>query len=124
MKTAILALAAAGLFVASPVLAHGNTKPQHGGVVQMTGETLFEMVRAPGGVSIYVMDDDEPLASSAATGKVTVTQGGKTQTVALKPGPGNRFDAPGLKLAPGAKVAVQVVDTQSQARLGTIFTVK
>lgn len=39
---ALVAVAALGLPSAS--LAHGSTKPQHGGVVQMTGETLVELV--------------------------------------------------------------------------------
>jgi len=42
----------------------------------------------------------------------------------LKPGPGNRLDAPGLKLAPGAKLAVQVIDKTTQARVGTTFIIK
>lgn len=124
MKTFVIALAGIALASAAPLLAHGNTTPQHGGVVQMTGETLFELVRVPAGVSIYVTDDEEPLASSAATGKLAVTNGGKTQNIVLKSGPGNRFDAPGLKLTPGAKVAVQVVEKATQARLGTTFVIK
>ncbi|WP_343526189.1 hypothetical protein [Sphingomonas sp.] len=124
MKTILLIPAlAAGLLASAPALAHGNMKPQHGGVVQMAGETLFELVRSPAGVSIYVTDDDEPLASSAASGKIAVTTAGKTQDIVLRPGPANRFDAPGLKLAPGARLAVQVVEKATQARLGTTFLV-
>ena len=123
MKTFFVPVVAA-LLASSPALAHGNTKPQHGGVVQMSGETLFELVRAPAGVSIYVTDDDEPLNASGATGKITLTSGGKTQNIVLKPAAANRFDAPGLKLAPGAKLAVQIVEKATQARLGTVFVVK
>lgn len=124
MKTILLIPALAALMASAPALAHGNMKPQHGGVVQMAGETLFELVRSSDGVSIYVTDDDEPLASSAASGKLSVTAGGKTQDVVLRPGPANRFDAPGMKLAPGARLAVQVVETATQARLGTTFLIK
>lgn len=124
MKTFAMMLAGAALSIATPLLAHGNMAPQHGGMVQMSGETLFELVRAPGGVAIYVTDDDEPLASTAATGKLAITAHGQTRSVALTPGPGNRFDAAGLKLPAGAKVAVQVVEKATQARLGTTFVVK
>ena len=123
MKTFAFVTAGLSLAIATPLLAHGNMAPQHGGVVRMAGETLFELVRAPGGVSIYVTDDDEPLAAAAASGKLAVTIGGKTQTIVLRAGPGNRFDAPGLKLPAGAKVAVQVVEKATQARLGTVFVI-
>ena len=124
MKKIAFTLAALSLAAAGPALAHGDMKPKHGGIVQMSGETLFEMVRSPAGVSIYVTDDEEPVLSAKGSGKLSVTAGGKTQTVVLKPGPVNRFDAPGLKLATGAKVAVQVVDGASQARLNTVFVIK
>lgn len=39
--------------------AHGSMKPEHGGLVQMTGETLFELVSAPAGVALYVKEDEE-----------------------------------------------------------------
>ena len=44
-----LALACACLVVppAPAAWAHGATHAQHGGMVQMNGETLFELVRAP-----------------------------------------------------------------------------
>jgi hypothetical protein len=119
-----LALAPLLLTTAQPVLAHGNMKPQHGGVVQMAGETLFELVRGPAGVSLYVSDDDEPVAAAGATARLAVTVGGKTQNVPLKSAAGNRFDAPGLKLAPGTKVAVLVIDKTTQARMGTTFVIK
>lgn len=111
--------------VAAPAaLAHGNMAPKHGGVVQMSGETLFELVRTGTGVSIYVTDDDEALPASTASGSVAVSAGGKSRTVPLRAGPGNRFDAPGLKLVKGDRVAVQVVPKATQARLGTVFVIK
>ncbi|WP_068091141.1 hypothetical protein [Novosphingobium rosa] len=112
------------LSVASPVLAHGFTKPQHGGIVTTSGETLFELVAKPAGVQLYVIDDDEPVAASGMTASLTTNTGGKTQNVPLKPAAGNRFDGPALKLAPGAKVAVMVINKTSQAHLGGTFIIK
>ena len=37
---------------------------------------------------------------------------------------GNKFEAKGLKLAPGSKVGVMVVDKASQARSSTTYTIK
>lgn len=124
MKTLMALSAAVSLSIAAPALAHGNMAPQHGGVVQMSGETLFELVRSRAGVSVYVTDDDEPVPASGATARLSITVGGKTQAVTMRPAAGNRFDAPGLQLAAGSRVAVQVVPRSTQARLGTTFTIR
>ena len=116
---ALLALAAAG-----PAFAHGSMKPSHGGQVMMSGETLFELVAKPAGVTLYVSDDEEPVVASAMTAKIGITAAGKTQEVALKPAAGNSFTAPGVKIPAGAKVAVMVIDSKTKARMGTTFTTK
>ena len=120
--------AAAGLSALAlglTVEAHGSMKPEHGGVVQMSGETLFELVTGGPGVSLYVRDDEDDIASSGLTGKLTITTtDGKTSTVPLAPAGGNKLEAKGLKLAPGSKVGVMVVDKASQARSSATFTIK
>jgi hypothetical protein len=121
---AFAALFAAAVTGAQPVLAHGSTKPQHGGVVQMSGETLFELVNKPGEVAVYVTDDDEQVAAARMTAKMTVTSGGKSQSHTLKPAAGNRFDATGVTIPAGSEVAIQVINSDTQARMGTTFTVK
>lgn len=104
--------------------AHGVTKPQHGGVVQMNGETLFELVRAPTGVSLYLIDEDDPVAASGMTAMLSITANGKKTEVSMTAGQGNQFIAKGLKITPGSNVGVQVVDKASGARYGTTFIVK
>lgn len=119
-----LAVLALGCALPATVSAHGSTKPQHGGVVQMNGETLFELVRAKDGVSLYMIDEDEPVAASGMTAKLSVTAGGAKRDVAMVPGEGNRFFAKGLTLPKGANVGVMVVDKTSLARYGTTFIIK
>ena len=41
-------------------------------VKQMNGETLFELVRAPAGVSLYMIDEDEPVAASSMSAGETL----------------------------------------------------
>lgn len=123
-KTLALLLGLSALGLSATAGAHGLTKPQHGGIVQMNGETLFELVRGPTGVSLYLVDEDEPVAASGMTAKLSVTKAGKKTDVALSPGQGNQFFAKGLKIAPGSNVAVQVVSKASGARYGTTFLVK
>jgi hypothetical protein len=126
MKRTLSLLSGFALACALPAagLAHGVTKPQHGGVVQMNGETLFELVRSPAGVSLYVMDEDEPVAASGMTARLSVTAGGKRRDVAMVAGKGNQFVAKGLTLPRGASVGVLVINKASQARYGTTFTIK
>ncbi|MCJ2182931.1 hypothetical protein MTR62_09535 [Novosphingobium sp. 1949] len=125
--TLAAAVALAGLsLIALPasVQAHGVTKPQHGGVVQMNGETLFELVREPGGTSLYLIDEDEPVAASSMSAKLDISNHGKKSEVPLTPGKGNQFFKKGLTIAAGSSVAVQVVDKASGVRYGTTFLIK
>jgi hypothetical protein len=126
MKLALSILSSLALACALPAtaVAHGSTKPQHGGVVQMNGETLFELVRAPAGVSLYVTDEDEPIAASSMTARLSITVGGQRRDVAMVAGAGNQFVARGLTLPRGASVGVMVINRTSQARYGTTFTIK
>jgi len=122
IATALCCLAVLGL--AAPALAHGFTKPQHGGIVQMNGETLFELVAQPTGVSLYMIDEDDPVNAAAMTAKLSVTAKGKRSDVVMAALKGNQFFAKGLKLPKGASVGVQVTDKASGARYGATFIIK
>lgn len=110
--------------MAQPILAHGFTQPKHGGIVSLSGETLFELVMKPKTLELYVIDDDDPVVALGMTARLTVNIGGKLQNIMLKPAAGNRFDGPGIKAPSGTKIAVLVIDKKSQAHLGTTFTIK
>ena len=114
----------AGALIAAPALAHGSTKPKHGGQLVMSGETQVELVRSPKGVSVYVSEEDEPIAAAGLSGKLIITEGSKKREAALKSGPANRLDAPGVKIANGAKVTVSLLTKLTQARTNASFTVK
>jgi len=124
-KTLLAALAGlAALTLAATADAHGSMKPQHGGVVQMTGETLFELVTGPAGVALYVKEDDEDVVSAGMTAKLTVTtKAGAKSDVALTPAGGNKFEAKGVKIPAGAKVGVMLVNKTTQARSSATFTI-
>ncbi|WP_298283053.1 hypothetical protein [Novosphingobium sp.] len=127
MNAKHIVAALAGLSLAAlPVVAgaHGSTKPVHGGIVVMSGETVIEMVRAPKGVEIYLTEEDEPLAASGFDGKLIVTAGGAKQETALVPQAGNKLTAPGLKIPAGAKVVVSLTAKGSGAKTLASFAVK
>lgn len=126
MKRILTMVSGLALSLALPAaaLAHGATHAQHGGVVQMNGETLFELVRARTGVSLYVMDEDEPVAASGMTARLSITVGGQRREVTMVAGRGNQFFARGLTLPRGASVGVMVINNTTQARYGTTFSIK
>lgn len=102
---------------------HGNTKPLHGGVVQMVGEKSFELVAKPDGAELYVVDDGEDIASAEMTAKLTVDVAGAKSEAAMQPAGGNKFEAKGVKLPSGAKVAVLLV-AADQSKTTARFTIK
>ena len=115
---AVVALAA----LPATAIAHGSMKPQHGGLVQMTGETMFELVTGPKGVDVYLSEEDEPIPAAGFTGKLTQTAGGTKTEAPLKPAGGNRLTAPGFKPAKGAKVVVAVIDKSGAKTFATFQT--
>lgn len=111
--------------IAAPAMlhAHGSMKPQHGGLVQMTGETMFELVTGPKGVDVYLSEEDEPIAAAGFTAKLVQTAGGAKTEAALKPAGGNKLTAAGFKATKGAKLVVMIVD-KSGAKTFASFQAK
>lgn len=122
MRRFVLALAALLAFVPAMTLAHGNMKPQHGGIVQMSGETVFELVVKPSSVELYVSEDDEAVAPANATASLVVTAGGKETDVPMSAGPNNGFVAQ-TTVPKGASVGV-VVKYKNGSKTFTTYTLK
>lgn len=117
-RTAIATIAIAA--IPTTAFAHGSMKPQHGGLIQMSGETMIEMVSSPKGVDVYLSEEDEPVAAADYAAKLTQTvAGAKTQAV-MKPAGGNKLTAAGFKTAKGAKLVVALID-KSGAKIFATF---
>jgi len=119
-RSAIAALAL--IAVPAAVHAHGSMKPQHGGMVQMTGETMFELVTGPKGIDVYLSEEDEPIPAAGYTAKLTQTAAGKKTEAALKAAGGNKLSAPGFKAAKGAKIVVALIDKSGAKSFATFQT--
>lgn len=104
MKHILIAITLA--LSASCSLAHGDAKPQHGGIVQMADDIGFELVSGVDGLTIYLTDHDHALAAAGITGKLTLLQGSSKSDAELKPAGDNRLRAAGVKVGPGAKLVV------------------
>ena len=118
---ALLALSAATFNAAH---AHGGTKPEHGGVVQLVGDMTFELVVRADGVELYVEDDGDEVTSADMAAKLTIVDAGAKSEVMLTPAAGNKFEAKGVKIASGAKVAVLLTLKDKQSKIGANFAIK
>ncbi|WCT79303.1 hypothetical protein [Novosphingobium humi] len=120
MTNRIVAAALALAAIPGVAGAHGSMKPQHGGQVQMSGETLVELVSTPKGVDVYLTEEDEPVAAANYTAKLTQTAGTAKTEVKLVPAGANRLSASGFKAAKGARLVVALVD-KSGAKIFASF---
>ncbi|WP_018974517.1 hypothetical protein [Rudaea cellulosilytica] len=122
MRKFALALIAMLALVPAASFAHGNMKPQHGGIVQMSGETVFELVVKPASVELYVSEDDDAVAPADATANLVITVGGKETDVPMSAGANNGFVAQ-TTLSKGASVGV-VVKYKNGSKTFTTYTLK
>lgn len=124
MKNKLLAAVVLGLSVLSfnAAMAHGGAKPKHGGVVATASDLGFELVGTPAGAAIYIEDHGKPMAPAGMTGKLTVLNGAEKSEAELSVA-GDKLEAKGVKLAPGAKV-VAALTTPAKKAITVRFTVK
>lgn len=103
----VLLISLGSLLFNASALAHGDETPQHGGVVKVEHEMIFELVRGDSGASLYLRDHGKPYPSAKLTGNVTVLAAGKKSDVELKPAGENKMTAD-VVIPDGAKVLVKV----------------
>ena len=127
MKTMLFSFFALALLVAAPfntARAHGGTQPEHGGVVQLVGDMTFELVARPDGVELFVEDDGEEVNSAELAAKLTIVNAGAKSEVVLASATGNKFEAKGVKIAPGSKVTALLTLKDKQSKIAANFTIK
>lgn len=124
MKNKLLAAVVMSLSVLSfnAAMAHGGAKPKHGGVVATASDLGFELVGTPMGAAIYIEDHGKPMAPAGMSGKLTVLNGAEKSEAELAVA-GDKLEAKGVKLAPGAKV-VAALTTPAKKAITVRFTVK
>lgn len=117
------ALCLATLLAAPAALAHGDGKPQHGGVVRTASDLSFELVAAADGATLYVVDHGKDYDTAGMSGKLTALNGAQKSEADLKPAGGNKLQAKGVQLGAGAKVVV-ALQTADKKTVTVRFTVK
>lgn len=118
---AALCLASAGTLA----LAHGDTAPKHGGVVQVANEISFELVAGlDSSAMLYLEDHGQALDTVGFSGKLSVlNKDGVKTSASLTPAGANTLVARGLTLSAGAK-AVAVITTPQNLTLALRFTLR
>ena len=71
--------------------AHGNTEPQHGGVIKVVGEYTFELVRQDKLTELYVTYEDEEIDANAIHGIIKIKKSKEKQKIILQSGQKNRL---------------------------------
>jgi hypothetical protein len=124
MMSKLLTVVVLGLSALSfnAAFAHGGGPAQHGGVVATASDLSFELVGSPDGAVIYVQDHGKPMTPTGLKGKLTVLNGAEKSEAELVVA-GDKLEAKGIKLAPGAKVVAALV-TPSAKAITVRFTVK
>ena len=124
MMKQLLTVVVLGLSVLSfnAAFAHGGAKARHGGVVSTASDLGFELVGTPTGAAIYIEDHGKPMAPAGMSGKLTVLNGAEKSEADLAVA-GDKLEAKGVKLAPGAKV-VAALRTPAKKAITVRFTVK
>ena len=108
MKKYAMCLGACLALLSFNAAAHGDAKPMYGGVVQVAADIQYELVPQPNGAAIYVLDHGKPADASAMSGKLTVLNGTDKSEAPLKAAGGNKLEATGVKLGPGAKAVATI----------------
>lgn len=103
----VLLISLGSLLFNASALAHGDETPQHGGVVKVEHEMIFELVRSDSGVEVYLRDHGKPYPTEKLTGNVIVLVAGKKSDSALAPAGENKMIAD-VVIPDGAKVLLKV----------------
>ena len=124
MMKKLLSLVVMGLCLLSfnTASAHEAAQARHGGVVAKANDFDFELVGTPTGALLFVADHGKPMSPAGMSGKLTVLSGSDKSEAALTVA-GDKLEAKGLKLAPGAKV-VAALTTPAKKAITVRFTVK
>ena len=104
-------------------LAHGDVKPQYGGIVQKVNDVSFELVAQADGAIIYLMDHGKPVPSKGITGKLTVLQGSNKVEADIKEAGENTLRVLGVKLGKGDKL-VAALSNVSGKNMTVRFQIK
>jgi hypothetical protein len=114
--------ATAFLTLSCAVLAGGDFKPKHGGVVQEVSEIQYEVVAKADSVAIYVEDHGKKIDTKGASAKVSFLNGVEKSETTLAPAGENKLEAKGtFNIKSGTKVTAVVTMAGKAAKTVRVF---
>ena len=118
----VLAIVFASLFclgALSPVFAHGDHKPKHGGLMGRgdNDDVVVEFVMEKGAIAVYVEDEaGKPLAIKGVEGTLTLIPPQRaSQDVKLIPSGDGKLTATGLQPVRGDRLRARIVLPSGEA---------
>ena len=123
MKRLFTMILAAATLAAGAAWSHGDEKARHGGLVQISGETKFELVAKGDTAEVYLDDHGETVPTAKLSGKLTVLSGSAKSEAKLEPAAGDKLVAKGVKLAKGDKV-IALVTLADKTTASARFVIK
>ena len=123
MKRLLAFAVTAAALHAGPALGHGDDTVRHGGLVQVSGETRFELVTAADGAEVYLDQHGAAIPTAKLSGKLTVMSGSAKSEARLEPAGNDKLVARGVKLAKGDKV-IAVVTLADKTTASARFVLK
>jgi hypothetical protein len=102
---------------------HGDAPAKHGGIIKVANDITFELVVKQDVAELYLDDHGAALATAGMRGKLTVLNGTEKTEVELTPAGGNRLEAKGVKIDPGAKVIAAVSSADGQSTMSVRFAI-
>jgi hypothetical protein len=122
MSIAKIFLTTALLIFSSAVLAGGDFKPKHGGVVQEVSEIQYEVVAKVDSVAIYVEDHGKKVDTKGASAKVSFLNGVEKSEAMLAPAGENKLEAKGaFNVKSGTKITAVVTIAGRPAKTVRVF---
>ncbi len=120
MRTISLAIVLALLVGGSiaDAAAHGLATPKHGGLVDVGGETTFELVRTGNTVRIFVEDHGKPVDTTGATGELLLGSETGSRLALLKASGGNGLTGTSLAFRSGNRLFVRVTLRNGSVEVG------
>ena len=124
MKTDRIRLAGMLLALAFSTLAgaHGQARPQHGGLVDNGGEITFELVQQKNGVTIFVDDHGVPVPTKGAVGELLLGSETGRRIASLVPAGPNSVRGPKPTYRVGDRLYVRLTLGDGSIVVGEFLT--
>ena len=102
--------------------AHGQARPQHGGLVDNGGEITFELVQQKNGITVFVDDHGVPVPTKGAVGELLLGSETGQRIASLRPSGPNSVQGPKPAYRAGDRLYVRLTLGDGSIVVGEFLT--